>query len=391
MGKKLITLEKSIATTDSISKFGFGYIELTANGNNPPSVNQNTKFFLENSSGIIRYIIETGNRVFSWGTGSFPSISDGTWYLYAYEAQNFGNIIPDTGVYGASQNVPTYEQTKGGFYNLDGKVISQFTVSGGVVSNIITTIPIQTSNEGNNVFHSLSNFSGLASFNSNTPSTSKDIGAAIVTNGGLGVEENINAGGTIKNIDTTQSTSKDTGAIATEGGLGVKKNIHIGGTIKNDDTTDSTSKDTGAIATEGGLGVKKNIHAGGTIKADGGFGAIFRTSVGGESLTSLITKVIEIGDWDMVANVTKQVLLGSVDFKKIRELHVMIRRDDDLTYLPLVGFSGSTGGVGDSGGGVNSLNATALTLIRVTSGFFDSVNYNSTSFNRGWVYITYEA
>ncbi|TXH08957.1 MAG: hypothetical protein E6R04_09690 [Spirochaetes bacterium] len=75
--------------------------------------------------------------------------------------------------------------------------------------------------------------------------------------------------GAITQSNTTQSTTKDTGAIVTEGGVGIEKNLNVGGTIKNADTTSSTTKDTGAIVTEGGLGVEENINAGGNITATG--------------------------------------------------------------------------------------------------------------------------
>ncbi len=64
---------------------------------------------------------------------------------------------------------------------------------------------------------------------------------------------------------TTDSTSKDTGAIITEGGIGVEKSIFAGGKIVTVDTTDSTSTTTGAMRTAGGLGVAKNLHVGGTL------------------------------------------------------------------------------------------------------------------------------
>lgn len=69
---------------------------------------------------------------------------------------------------------------------------------------------------------------GSITQSNSTSSTDKDTGA-FVTNGGVGVEENINAGGTIKTADTTQSTDKDTGSIVTEGGVGIEKNLNVGG------------------------------------------------------------------------------------------------------------------------------------------------------------------
>lgn len=67
--------------------------------------------------------------------------------------------------------------------------------------------------------------------------------------------------------NTTSSTDKDTGALIIEGGLGVEENINAGGTIKNASTATSTNKDTGAIVTEGGVGIEENLNVGG----DGGF------------------------------------------------------------------------------------------------------------------------
>jgi hypothetical protein len=117
---------------------------------------------------------------------------------------------------------------------------------------------------GDKTFTGTNSHSGVNTFSNTTESTTKDNGA-IITEGGIGVEKNLNVGGTIKNIDTTTSTSKDTGAIVTEGGLGVEENINAGGTIKNANTTESTTKDTGAVITEGGMGVEKNISLGGNF------------------------------------------------------------------------------------------------------------------------------
>lgn len=49
--------------------------------------------------------------------------------------------------------------------------------------------------------------------------------------------------GPLHNTDTTQSTNKDTGSIITEGGLGVEKNINAGGTILGSNLSGSNSGD----------------------------------------------------------------------------------------------------------------------------------------------------
>jgi len=94
-------------------------------------------------------------------------------------------------------------------------------------------------------------------------------------------------------------------------------------------------------------------------------------------------KVIDIGDWDMDADVFVQVAHG-LTLSKIRGISALIRRDDDLFYYDFMAFNGS-------GTGSHYINAsdTNINLYRHTSGTFDSTNYNSTSYNRGWITIQY--
>lgn len=104
----------------------------------------------------------------------------------------------------------------------------------------------------------------------------------------------------------------------------------------------------------------------------------------------LRTKVIEVGDWDMTADVNKQVAHGISDYKKIRSVSGIIRDDIDSTYhligaiytptsLPEVWFVASGG------------NEMANINMRITGiGIFQNTSYNSTGFNRGWLTITYE-
>ena len=94
----------------------------------------------------------------------------------------------------------------------------------------------------------------------------------------------------------------------------------------------------------------------------------------------LYTKVIQIGDWDMDTDATVNVAHGLSNFKKVRGYDVIIRNDADTAY-------GSIYAAGNTGG----LDSTNIVLTRDTSGIFDSANYNATSYNRGWVKITYES
>jgi len=62
-----------------------------------------------------------------------------------------------------------------------------------------------------------------------------------------------------------------------------------------------------------------------------------------------------------------------------------IRSDADDVYIPM-GAGGPTV-YGDAW--INQVNATQVGLVRAAGGTTDSANYDSTSFNRGWLVIEY--
>jgi hypothetical protein len=84
---------------------------------------------------------------------------------------------------------------------------------------------------------------GITNLNSTTTSTSSTTGALIV-DGGVGIAENLNVGGTLDvtgdtNLNsTTTSTNSTTGALVVDGGVGVAENLNVGGAI---DVTDATT------------------------------------------------------------------------------------------------------------------------------------------------------
>lgn len=97
---------------------------------------------------------------------------------------------------------------------------------------------------------------------------------------------------------------------------------------------------------------------------------------------------MEIGDWDMQAGVRLTITeakLG-IDTTKIRIVNVLIRHDDGLVCNLETGHLNNASVAGrwwiDTG--------TSLVLDRVTGGSFNSVNFDSTSYNRGWIAIEYE-
>src|SRR5210317_588821 len=93
-----------------------------------------------------------------------------------------------------------------------------------------------------------------------THSTSKDTGAFILTNGGLGVEANIHSTYVFAASHIGVGTSATTKAFDVRGAANVGTFTTTTGTVT--DATHSTSKDTGVLVlTQGGLGVEANIHS----------------------------------------------------------------------------------------------------------------------------------
>lgn len=104
---------------------------------------------------------------------------------------------------------------------------------------------------------------------------------------------------------------------------------------------------------------------------------------------TLKKKVIPIGDWNMDSTTTVNVYHGLTlaEFKKIRGIDVIIRADNDADYRP-INMADANG----LGGSIQLIGPDYVNILRNASpASFDSTNYDSTGFNRGWVTITYEA
>ncbi|MCK5149584.1 hypothetical protein KAJ87_01515 [Candidatus Pacearchaeota archaeon] len=121
---------------------------------------------------------------------------------------------------------------------------------------------------------------------------------------------------------------------------------------------------------------------------DGAWGCV--NLPGGETI--LKTKIVEIGNWDMNANSYVMVAhgLGS-NYKKIRDIRVMIRRDDNLGHFLLDKFQDATDPVLIMGG-VYSITSVNIVIQRRTDGHFDRDTFEvmGDDGNRGWIYIVYE-
>ena len=104
----------------------------------------------------------------------------------------------------------------------------------------------------------------------------------------------------------------------------------------------------------------------------------------------LLEKILEIGDWNMDANNSTTVNhdFGTAD--KVLFANAFIRNDDGVRTHPLIGGHSVT--VGDyRGGDITGIEADHFGLTRTVSGYFDSVDFDATSYNRGWIYIRYRA
>lgn len=123
-------------------------------------------------------------------------------------------------------------------------------------------------------FDSTLDVDGDVTFNSSTSSTTKDTGALIITNGGVGIAENLNVGGYERIYSTLTSTDQNTGALVVDGGTGIKENLNVGGKERIYSTESSTDQNTGALTVDGGTGIKENLNVGentrlyGTLKLD---------------------------------------------------------------------------------------------------------------------------
>jgi len=89
-------------------------------------------------------------------------------------------------------------------------------------------------------------------------------------------------------------------------------------------------------------------------------------------------KVIEIGDWDMDLTDHVDIVHGLSQFD-IRSVTAMIRNDAaDANFIPL-SYAGNWW--------VTSL---WIRLNRTAAGTFDTIDYDATPWNRGWIIIWYE-
>jgi hypothetical protein len=122
--------------------------------------------------------------------------------------------------------------------------------------------------EGGNSGTVLSQFDGPVTFNQDVKLNNDTI-----INGTLKINN------TVEITNTTNSTSKDTGALILEGGVGLEKNLNVGGNV----SIAGTFGVIGAATLSSTLGVTGNTTLGGTLTINGGGGGTaLRLNSGGD-------------------------------------------------------------------------------------------------------------
>jgi hypothetical protein len=99
--------------------------------------------------------------------------------------------------------------------------------------------------------------------------------------------------------------------------------------------------------------------------------------------------ILNIGNWNMDSTASVSILhtLSATEWKTIKSITGMIRNDLDNAYYNILQ---------DGGGGlssdcyINFFNSTSITLDRTAGGIFDSTNFDSSPFNRGFLTIQYK-
>ena len=123
------------------------------------------------------------------------------------------------------------------------------------------------------------------------------------------------------------------------------------------------------------VGVRSSISSKANILIETGASALLRC------------KVININDWNMDSTHYVDIAHG-LTAANIRSVSAVVIRDDSAMYIPS-GFGNETfGSLSDL---QVSYSGTNVRLMRIASGFFDNVDWDSTGFNRGFITIWYTA
>lgn len=117
--------------------------------------------------------------------------------------------------------------------------------------------------------------------------------------------------------------------------------------------------------------------------------AMYVNVAGTKSIKKLLTKIIEIGSWNMNTTSAFQVAHGLSDHTKIRTVTGMITNDAGTTLYPIGIGPSSTTANGDQQVWFRFATSTNIELLRLTSGDFDGGGAPASG-NRGWLVVEYE-
>lgn len=106
-----------------------------------------------------------------------------------------------------------------------------------------------------------------------------------------------------------------------------------------------------------------------------------------DGTNTLKTKIVNIGDWNMDATGSVSIAHG-VTVANIRTVNALLRDDTPSNYYP---FPANQAAGASVDGWVSSVNTTNVILTRRETGLFDNATFDATSYNRGWITITYIA
>ena len=149
----------------------------------------------------------------------------------------------------------------------------------------------------------------------------------------------------------------------------------------NDRAFFSMYKDSGGTLYEDKslLLTQNNLELSNNLTVNGGIDS-------GNNGTYLRTKILNIGDWNML-NVASISITHGLTFANIRQVTALIRNDDNTQYYDFASYNNSSGATAENG--YIFADATNITLSRANNGGFESISFNATSFDRGWIKIDY--
>lgn len=125
------------------------------------------------------------------------------------------------------------------------------------------------------------------------------------------------------------------------------------------------------------------------VREKNGIVTVDSINIDNNILAGTVKQIIEIGDWNMDANAAPvaQPTNPTGDKDKIRTVEVIIRPDASPavitwnTKLDHFNWVLNTGSI--------IVNDANIVITRDAAGFYDDVDFNQTSYNRGWVTIEY--